>query len=378
MDVAIVGMGISGLLTALHILYNKHVDQVVIYERRAFNAFPRRHCAGIVSRETLSRLPYANRFVENVFRFLKIRTLKGLNITLVFDKNAIYKIDRVLHEKLLYEVVKERGAEIRFGKRVDKIYTAGNGYIIKGEGFEEGVFNAVVVGEGYPPKLSKEHGLKALFKPLKSVQTDVYLGKKLIEEHMETLFVCLGLGDSGFAWFIPVNDRKAVVGVAVENYAIHHLSTAVKLFEKNLGLDTEKLGDIYGGYVLRGYPVRIVSGRILGIGDAVAMVKSFSGGGLYPISVVAKAYGENLHREVWRSSELSLLLKELKQQYLLQRVVKEVLRLGAPMGRALRGGEVLIEVGSSYYYDHHSRIMVKVLQSLAQGLTTWLKTFTHH
>lgn len=63
---AIIGAGISGLLTAYYALSNRTISQIILFEQRA--KIPRKHCAGIISPETLSLLPYGLKYVENKYR----------------------------------------------------------------------------------------------------------------------------------------------------------------------------------------------------------------------------------------------------------------------------------------------------------------------
>lgn len=360
MNIAIVGMGISGLLTTLHLLSNKHINTMVIFEKRYVSYIPRKHCTGIISRETLARIPYADKFIENSYRYVEISTHGGLNLCLVFDKDSIYKIDRVAHEKMLIDFVESKCVKINYGEHIVGIENLGDRYRILGEKPSNELFDAVVISEGYPPRLSKAVGLKAIYKPLKSLQQSVYLNKKLRYEQVKTLYTYLGVNREGFAWFVPKDDRKAVVGVAVKDSPDLYLRFTKKLFEKRLNVEVDRVEDTYGGTVLRGYPKKLVIGRILGIGDALAMVKSLSGGGLYAISITSKIYGENIHNPQFIQKKITSLIRELKQHFLLYRACERIL---PSIEHLPKKRSIIVEVYKSYLYDNHVKMFIEFIKT---------------
>jgi flavin-dependent dehydrogenase len=359
MNIAIVGMGISGLLTSLHLLLNNHVDTVTIYEKKYKEFLPRKHCTGLVSKETLVRIPYADKFIKNSYSYVEISTVEGLDVVLIFNKGSIYRIDRVSHEKFVVDIISDKGVTVKYGENVVGVEKFGDRYRVLGKDIHNELFDVVVISEGYPPRISKSIGLEAVYKPLKGIQADVELSKKLKYEQIETLCVYLGVDSDGFAWFVPGSDRRAVVGVAVKNTPSSYLKLAIKLFEKKLGLDVEEIVDIYGGVVLRGYPKKVVVERVLGIGDAVAMVKSLSGGGLYAVSIASRIYGENIHRLGIAEKEVELLIRELKNQYMLFKLVSRTLRIRSGYQKKRK---IVLDIDESRLYDNHVEVLIEFLK----------------
>lgn len=356
MDVVIVGAGISGLLSAYWLSRNKHVNSIVIYEKRPLNVIPRKHCSGVISRDTLLRIPYAHKFVENSYHRIKIYTTRNFEVELIFDKNSIYKINRVTHEKHLMDVIRGWGIEVVSNTNVVDMKKVRNKCLVKGFNLKGTEFDWVIIAEGHPPSLSKKLGLVSRFDSFKGIQQEVYLGKKLNNEEIEVLYVYLSQVRNEFAWFIPINERKVLVGIASKDNIFDKLNLAKRFFQKKLGTEIAKVEDIYGGVVLRGYPIKLVRENILGIGDAVSMVKSLSGGGLYPISVTSKIYGENLHKLELLNKKIKSIAKDLEKQYKFYKFIINILKLFKSTSLVKK---ITVHIGDSYFYDHHEKILAK-------------------
>jgi len=363
-DVVVIGAGISGLLSAYWLSRNKHVSSLIVFEKRPLNAIPRKHCSGVISRDTMLRIPYAVKFIENSYNRLKVYVAENLEVELIFDKNAIYKIDRVAHEKLLLEVVKERGVEIMLNTNVVDVEKVKNKYRVRGFNVRGGEFDQVIVAEGYPPNLSRKLNLESRFNTFKGIQQEAYLSRKLDCDSVEVLYVYIGRNTKGFAWLIPVNERRLIVGVASKDNVFGELSLVKRFFEKKLNIEMTKMKDLYGGIVLRGYPKKLLRGSILGIGDAVAMVKSLSGGGLYPISVTSTVYGENLHKPEVLNRKTKSIARELMKQYKLYELITRGLKLPRSI---LLFSNITAYIGDSYFYDHHEKILAKAFTTIKFG-----------
>lgn len=361
MDIAIIGAGIAGLLTAVELSGNRRVDAIAVYEKRRRNHVPRKHCSGLVSRSTLHRIPYADRFIENNFNSITIYLGRGIEVELSFEKNAIYKIDRVSHEKHLLDLAVDRGVKIEFNSNVIGIEVGARGCRVRPSNKEAQTYTSTIVAEGYPPSLAKVLGLKAYIEALKGIQLEVYLEKKLCGHALSKLYTYLNTKNNEFSWFIPITERKAVIGVASSRNSIGRVIIYRRFFEKKLHIDINRISDLYGGAVVRGYPIEIVKRNVFGIGDSVATVKSLSGGGLYPISVISKIYGENIHRVEMAKAKLRNIVKELQNQYKMYRAIYMLL---GEIGSKIRIPRLSVGLGSEYFYDHHEKALLRMITAL--------------
>ncbi|MEM1683647.1 MAG: NAD(P)/FAD-dependent oxidoreductase [Ignisphaera sp.] len=367
MDVAVVGAGISGLLTGYTLSRNRRIYRIDIFEKRK-DVSPRIHCTGLVSRSTLRRIPFADKFIVNSYSAINVMMLEGIDFNMYLEKDAIYKIDRVAHEFYLIDRVRDRGIEVRFNTNVTNVEKVNEKVRVTsiGKSIENDLYDVIVIAEGFPSRLAGLVGLKSYKECLKGFQVEVFFSRKSNNLAIDNLYVATSFKRflSEFGWFVPISDRKAVVGVALHSgEVLNSIHMYMKFFEKKLGIEITNMGNSYGGAVLRGYPIDIVKKGILGIGDAIGAVKSVSGGGLYAISILSKIYGENIHRNDFIKENVKMLINELKKQYRVYNILhKTFSKINMNWAKIFR--KVSIDIGSEYYYDHHERILIKAVLSL--------------
>lgn len=376
MNVAVIGAGISGLLSAYHLLMNG--VNVTIFERRG--SFPRLHCAGIVSKSTLENIPYANNFIVGKYNTIAIylnicgRIVQG---NIYFKDFAAYKIDRYMHEAALAKRIKELGAPINSMSTVTNINECCKGVEI--QVLEQGntsskklLFDRVVVAEGYPGRLSTKIGCRSTHHSLHAIQRDYIVKGSAYDRHTLYVYIDPQLFGYGFAWFVPFSDEKAVIGYA-SNKAFSQLmyTKIVKVFRGIIGIDVKNsISSLYGGNVLIGYPIKFISkgGRCFCIGDAVTMVKSISGGGLYAISYFAKMLPNLMIREDRREKEaLNSIARELMNQYYIRKMFWHIVSspvYGRLLSLVVGNKSVAFEARSPDNFDKHERMLQDILIEL--------------
>ncbi len=364
---AIVGGGIAGLLVASKL----RVPKLVLFERFR-RAGVRRHCTGIISVETAERCLVKREHVVNAYRniVMMVPSIR-MEIALRCDKAFALKIDREAHEAYLAELAEERGYDLRFGcdvvdAKVDRRSGKVALYVNCGDG-ASGVYEVdlAVIAEGYPPRLAEIFALSSKSIALIGLQRVATLSRRLRNDSVHTLYVVIDpqILEGGFGWVVPLSDRKILVGIATRRRgrkARELLETLFRVVSKYLSDVTAGSDVVFGGIVLRGYPKRLVSKYAFGIGDAVATVKSVSGGGLYAISRLADLYTKYIcGRELLALKEIESLRKELRMQYYLANSIYGVLRLLAQI-RIM--SETRIEVFlRELDYDRHERLLLDVL-----------------
>lgn len=332
-DIGVIGCGIAGLTVSYYLLNDRVASSITIFERRTL--VPRKHCTGLVSLETLMKLPLASRFVENMYRSM-IFLIHGANfgIEIVADRYFACRIDRVRHEIELMRSLNEMGAVINLGCDVTNISSYNNKYFLTfkrgGEGLLSTHFDKIVIAEGYPPKLSRKYGLSAKYDVLRALQEEVSISSALKNDQVETIYVFISpiLFGKGFAWLVPIDRYRIIVGYATEyTSSIEMLENVKQVFKNILKLSYRSVEDLYGGDVLQGYPIATYANDILSIGDAVSMVKSISGGGLYAISLASKLYTRIINLgSVEHYRALRKLFKILRMQYIIKNAAWNILR----------------------------------------------------
>lgn len=359
-DVAVVGGGIAGLLLA----YNLR-SEATVFEAGAFGSRGRR-CPGIISAETLERLPGALKYAQQFYDSLSfIIPELSLRVEVYSKRPFACKIDRSRHEEWLSSELENRGVKLVSRTRVDSVKPVEKSVKVswsKGERF----YGAVVLAEGYPPVLSKKLGLAQPVDARIGLFTSAHLRGECDVNKLQVVYSPRTL--KGFSWLAPLDDGRAVVGVVTEVGcdAFKTLTNSKKMFTK-VGVDMELVGEPRGGYVLRGYTRTLGRGRVFAFGDAAAMVKSLSGGGLYGISVAAEpvalmvdavASGDAPSREVIREVRKTLI--RLYKGFLLAKRFDGALQTIPPLGVKLDSRVHRLE------YDLHEVSLAQILTGVSK------------
>jgi len=357
-DVAVVGGGVAGLLTALHLT---SLSAAVFEQRRSVGSY--RHCTGVISPETASRIGVPKDLVEGVYRRLLL-IARGSS-TLFESRGGVLalRVDREGLEGFIAQQLLSRGHSISTSARVLGVDPVGCVLTVARRGSVKRVrARYIVVAEGYSQAVARRAGLLSVSDRLFGLQAFYRCGRGVDEE---TLYVFAGDPfRDGYGWLVPT-ERGLLVG-ALSREPWRSLSTFASLLRR-AGVITDRLTPLFGGVALRGYPVRVRYGCVLGVGDSVAMVKSFSSGGLYAISLAAPVLAKSLELGApWRYSTwvLKSLAPRLRLQYLAAKLLYTA--RASPLSRLLPmlGSRVAVYPGE---YDDHVRLVVRALASASSS-----------
>lgn len=347
--VAVVGAGVAGLLAALNL------DCEVDVFEAARPGLRGRRCTGVVSRATLARLPRAERFALQRYSALEVAVPElELRLSLRSRTPFAYKLDRSAHELELARMVEGKGHRLLQRSPVRAVKPRAGGVdLLLPAGWRR--YDAVVLAEGYPPTLSRALGLAPETETRVGVQALARVGGALDPEALYVAYSPRIL--KGFAWVVPLGGRALVGGAAPRG--LDALGGTVKLCSRLFKLRIEVVSEPFGGYVLRGYPRSLARGRVFALGDAVATVKSLSGGGLYAVSVLAKPLAEVLEAVAEGSkpssgslAEIGRVLRVLRRGYLLAEALDRAIA-SSPRIRL----KVEAEVKELEYDDHAAALL---------------------
>ncbi len=357
MSVAVIGGGVAGLLSAINIR-NLSAD--------VFESLPRlgmrKHCTGVVSLVTTHEC-LGRDFIDNYFRYLIIR-LGNLRVKLWSESPFACRLSREGHEVFLSEEVVNLGHKVLPKHKVLEVREVGNGYELIVKCPDSIVrrfrYDYVVITEGYPSRLSKSLGFNAVTNYLVGAQYRVVLDKGLSEYLSESLIVNYCVDPTcGFTWYVPLSRRELLIGLASTYYVgrelINVLNKLLKTVGKALRTDLRKV-ELFGGYVLRGYPREFVVGKAVALGDTNSTVKSVSGGGLYPITKTVNEVIKNLDRGRLSSELGKVLRRQLRTQYLIS---KSLIKLRNQLSKLRASLEAKI---TPREYDRHEELLIKLLR----------------
>ncbi|MEM1834988.1 MAG: NAD(P)/FAD-dependent oxidoreductase [Sulfolobales archaeon] len=359
--VAIVGAGISGLLSAYYAAKRPECSYLKVYEARYSVGRP--HCTGLVSAETVSRIPFARRHVLHEYSSVKIVVpeLKA-EVNIAFEDCGFTRIDRVGLENTLYQELLSLGVDVSLGDPVLAISHHEGKWSVYSKS-STSRYDLLVLASGYNVRLVKSAGLSCKAEKLSGVQVELETGGRQSIVGEDTVLVVLSKQfGGGFAWVVPTGERTLLAGCATAPNVIESvrcLSLLLSAISKVVG-GVRLSSKPFGGIVLRGYPIRPYNKRAVGVGDCVSMVKSLSGGGLYAISLASKFVGAFISQKSNLLREVRLLSEELKKQYFLAKAVKTAIRVAEAVGiEGLR-----LDIWSrGVSYDDHLGILYEVLSN---------------
>lgn len=264
-DAVVVGGRVAGARTAE--LLAKKGAKVLLIDGRKKISNPVQ-CTGFVSHRFLEILPdFPKKYQHNRVSKAKFHSPKKKSFTL--DAKPFIVIDRGKLDDYLVEKAKEAGVEVRTGVTFEDKELKGDRVVVK---TSKGKIEAkILVGaDGPNSAVAGSCGI--------NVKPEFYGIQATIEGDFDDSFAEIHFGSkvapNYFAWLVPINKKKARIGLATKNSAYKYYREFCK----------ERLGRVplpdVSGAIKCGFQSQIVSDRVLLVGDAASQVKPFSGGGI--------------------------------------------------------------------------------------------------
>ncbi len=275
MEVAVVGGGFAGLITARTLA--KRGFNVTLYEEHSRVGYPP-HCTGLVSTRTVELIgDPAKESIEGVFDKVIFRA-EGHE--LVIRVKGVARLDRVRLENLLAEELRSYGVSLRFESPVTTLKHASDGVslIVRGERRE---YDYVVLAEGLHGNLRKLVGV--VHEPLTSLGLNTDYKVDAIGDGIEVI-INPELHSVPYAWAFSLEGYTVVGALGWKPGEVRQAITSIAS-EKGLARSTR----IYGGRVIHGPPLdpRKLPFNVGVVGDAAALNKPLTGGGLFPNALLA-------------------------------------------------------------------------------------------
>ncbi len=296
---------------------------VIVFEEHKKIGFPE-HCAGIISLRTLQNFGFSihDDVVENYYRVFRFRSLKKVFADLEWRRPVAVKINRPVFEEVLYHKTLDTGHRVILGSRVNGI-TIRDSIVVTSNGKYH--YRVLLIATGSRGLPGVERTLHDKVWSVPGLQAVVNTMSRVAEEVVE-IFLDPGLSNDMFAWIAPIDSRRLLIGVASSNASLYEkLGILSKYVDKAYGV--KSVGKIFGGLILRGPPTHPFinpEARVYGLGDYIATSKSYTGGGLYAISVIGRLLASLVDGRLRNSDGLAKInevLRELYTQYLVTRLV---------------------------------------------------------
>lgn len=322
-DLIVVGGGPAGLLSAISA--SKKGVRVTLLESKNVIGL-HEHCAGLLSIDGLKSLDLINlpsNIIQNKdIRGSKIYSPKGELIVVQKNEPIAWVVDRAGFDSHLSSQAIELGVNIHTSSRVLDIKRTNNHlkYVLGKKSTTQKIKSKMVIlAEGRFPALNKKFNLPS---PLRNnivyASQFIMSGVKDIEREFVELYQSNSLAPGFFAWIIPIDDKRAKVGLGVTNPpASKMLETLINkhpIIKKKLSsakIEKRMSGAIpIGSYIKRTY-----TDNVLVVGDAAGQTKPTTGGGVIFGGKAAKIAGDVSSQAIKNEDFSSKFLSEYEKRW---------------------------------------------------------------
>jgi len=271
-NIAIIGAGPAGLATAIR-LKQEGFDSIVLEEHPSIGG--PENCSGLFSQKGLDDLKIdATECILNKIRGAKIYAPNGEMIRITRNKPVAILTDREKFDLMLLK--KARELNIHVATNTKLIDVRKNTLFVQNKNRGEIRKAEIIIGaDGVNSTVRHLMGIE----PKK--ESFIHTIQSVCYGEFEKEYVSIYLGDFAkgfFAWVIPIDEKKAKVGVGTLLGDNVSLNFKTFLSEKLPGVRTTKIKSFLIPY---GPPLqKIVKDNMLLVGDSAFQTKATSGGGV--------------------------------------------------------------------------------------------------
>ncbi len=275
-DVIIVGAGPAGSYAAYELSSLGH--DVAVFEQKNAPGLDV-CCTGIISTECFDSFGISKDVILTKANSAKFFSPSGRCLRLQTEKVQAYVVDRLLFDEAIASKAQSQGAHYFFSSQVIDI-VPGKDYMqaktLCSGAREIFTARAVVLANGFRPKLSQKLGLGRIKSFLIGAQAEVETRK------LDDPEVYFGheVAPGSFAWLVPISANKAYAGLLSTSRAKLHLRKFL-LTPFCQGRIMNQEVEIKRRAIPLGTLSRSYGDRVLVIGDAAGHVKPTTSGGIY-------------------------------------------------------------------------------------------------
>lgn len=275
LDVLIVGSGPAGSHAA-YLLSNMGYKVMLLEGKKTPKKFI--NCTGILGLEAFKKFNLWEVPILNRINKIKFISPGGKTFAYQSDSDLAYVVERIGFDSYLIDRAINAGASFRNNSWVNKIFIDEN--ILLAEILSKGQlleFEAKVgiIATGYGSHLIEQIGLQNTPAFIEAAQADVYgLGFDMTEVYLGN-----EIAPGSFAWFVPLGQERALVGLTAKRNCIKYLEKLLNKLKCEKALT--KINNLQCSRLPLGHIPKGYNKRIFVIGEAAGQVKTTTNGGIY-------------------------------------------------------------------------------------------------
>ncbi len=277
-DVLVVGAGPVGTTFARHMALKGF--KVGVLEKKNEIGVPLQ-CAGLLGKQIKNVNPLPDELIINQVYGAYLHSPSNHQLKVAKNEPQAYVLDRVGYDKFLAQLAVDAGVDLFLNHRVKDVdIKKGRIYLNNDKG--EMSAKVIVGADGYNSLVSEKVSNKSPKNPdrVQAAQFLVNFENNLFDTNYVHLHVRADISP-GFLWTIPLSESTARIGLfGSSDY--HKLNNILKDFlNQNTDFGEYSISKKYYGMIpVYNSKKKLVSSRILLLGDAAAQVKPTTGGGL--------------------------------------------------------------------------------------------------
>jgi geranylgeranyl reductase family protein len=273
-------------------------------------------CTGIVSKNCYQTYLKDKDLILKQGRSAKVYSPSGKLLNLNHKEDQAFIIDRNRLDSVIAADAIESGADFLHNHTVKNLEVCGNRVLVE---YQNGTrvsaveAKAVIIASGFNSGWFKQSGVKKELNFTIGAQIEVY------HRDIEEIEIYIGkhLAPGFFGWLVPLDDKRALVGLMTKNSPNKYLKDFLNLLKERgkVALNGDK--PAYRGITLQP-PQRTYGERFIMVGDAAGQVKPLTGGGIYfgllCADIAIKTIDRALNEDDMRAVKLATYEKEWKQK----------------------------------------------------------------
>jgi len=259
-------------------------------------------CTGVIGTEAFKRFNLPRTAILCGIKSIIFFSPSFLTFDYTPSDTFAYVVDRHIFDSKILEWAREKGVEVHLGRQVRRIKINENLAEVEvgNEDSSQTVQTRVLVlATGIKYQLHKSLGLRGPPAFLQGVQVETEVKDLFCTE----IYVGSEVSPGSFAWAVPLNHRRARIGLLTGKRGVFYLNNFLnRRFKDRINEPNPK---ILQKSIAHGPVQESVGDRVLAVGEAAGQVKTTTGGGIY-YGLLCSEIAVEVLKQSFRKGDLSL------------------------------------------------------------------------